>query len=148
MRSNSNLILACIYGFFILIELFNAWRSRSNRVLRVLIDKDMIWFWLSVSFFLTSIFYQIAIRDDSVFSMIVTCVLNFSFTFPLLAYLLFRGTLVVFNVSGEGNQHPTCLAIRKLTQRKLLTYCLLFGMTLFSHAGYIYVMLVFYRMGR
>ena len=140
-----SLILACAYGLFILIELFNAWRSRSNRVL---IDKYMIWFWLSVSFFLTSIFYQIAIRDDSVFSMIVTFVLSFSITFSLLAYLLFRGILVMFNVSGEGNQHPTCLAIRKLTQRKLLTYCFISGITLFTHAGYIFVILVVWQIGR
>ena len=140
-----SLILSLVYGLFILIELFNAWRSRSYRGL---IDKYMIWFWLSVSFFLTNIFYEIAIRDDTVFSMIVMLVLSLSTTFSLLAYLLFRGMLVMFNISGEGNQHSTCLAIRKLTQRKLLTYCFIFGITLFAHAGYIFAKLVVWQIGR
>ena len=140
------ILLFSIYALIVLIELANAYRLKTLAGFR---DKNMLWFFLSVCFLLiNSTVSQTEILKDAVFSMIVATVLSIVTIFSLTGYLLFRGIFVLFAISGEGKQHPTCLRIKKLTSRPLHIYCFITGITLLMHAGRIFAIWACWNMGR
>ena len=116
------------------MELANAWRSKSFAVVH---NRYVLWFLLSVCFFLMNIAYQKGVPKTPLSWMIVSLVLEILCVFSFTVYFLFRGIFVLSQISGEGEQHPAYLAMRKLTQRRFLAYSLACGTTLLLHAGRI-----------
>ena len=111
------------YIFFFVIELLNSWRSRSWRRL---VDRPVFWLWLSVSLSIIIVICRIAMPKDSVFYMVGSLGFSMLGAFSLTAYIISRGLLILFKISGEGEQHPTCLTIRKLMRHPVLVYFLIF----------------------
>lgn len=139
------LLYVFLYGFSLLVESVNAWRLKS---IRNFVGKYTLCFWLSAFLIVMSTICQRAISEPegSVFLMVVSLTLGMLGTFFLTVYLLFRGMLVLFKISGEGEQHPTCLTIKRLIQRPLLAYCLIVGLTLLCYVGPIYSIWAYWQM--
>ena len=105
-------------------------------------NKYMIWFWLSAFLLFINVAYQKMLADALVIPMIASLLCEILSTFCLTTYLLFRGIFVISQVSKHGEKHLAYLTVRKLTQHPLLTYCLIAILSLFAHAGRIYVVWV------
>ena len=128
------------FALFFVIELVDAWQSRS---IRKLVGKYMLWFWLSIFITFVIVTRRLLIPEESVRYVIIDLICSMLGTFSFAVYMLLRGTLTVFRLSREGEQHPTCLAIKKWGQRPFWLCFFVAVMTLFSYSGRLYALLVF-----
>jgi len=133
-------IYASVCGLSLLLELINARRSNS---IKGLLTKYVIYLWLSIGLFFAIIAWQKLFAEHVLARLVGNLCLGITSSFSLAAYLLFRGIFVLFTISGEEQEHPTCLAVDRLTRRPMIAYCLLVAITILGSAGPIYALLVY-----
>lgn len=126
------------FSLFFVVELVAAWQLRS---FKRLVDKNMLWFWLSIFFSFVVMTRGIVIPEDSIRFMIIGLTCSMFGTFSFTVYVIFRGIPTVFRISREGEQHPTCLTLNKLTQHPLWVYFAIAVMTLLSYSERLYNLL-------
>jgi len=129
-----------ILAYVITCALFFSAESASFllRKRRKPLDKYMCYFLISIILFGLAAAFRIDRAKEPLSIMVFTMVLGMVATFFFLVYVLFRGMIVVFSISAEGDEHSTCRAIRKLTKKPLMAYGLIIALVILSNAGPIY----------
>jgi hypothetical protein len=142
------MVLFLAMAFFIVVffyaEMVNA-KKLNIPLLSTLHNKYMLLLLASTVLFIVSFICEKMPWEDG-FSMLLAIVVSGLFaSYFLSVYILFRGLLLVFKISGKGEEHPTCQRIRKIIQHPFLTLAILFLMVLFVSMGSIYGLWVYWQ---
>ena len=142
------MVLYLAAAFFVVIffyaEMVNA-KKLNIPLLSTFRNKYMLLLLASTALFIVSFICEKMLWEDGFLMLLATVVSGFFASYFLSVYMLFRGLLLVFKISGEGEEHPTCQQIRKIIQHPFLTLTILFLMVLFVSMGAIYCLWVYWQ---
>jgi hypothetical protein len=144
------MVLYLAVAFFIVVffyaEMVNA-KKLNIPLLSTLRNKYMLLLLASTALFIVLFICEKMPWEDA-FPMLAAVVSSLFAGYFLSVYILFRGLLLVFKVSREGEEHPTCQSIRKLIKRPWVAYSFLFVCSVIAHAGPIYGLWVLWNLSR
>lgn len=129
-----------IYGSFFLVELINGWRLKSTGEF---LNKFTVCYFSSLVFIILAFALEFLLPEDLFFPYMLNYFFSFAGFFLLTVYILFRGVFVLFKVSGEGENHPTCVTIRKFIQRPRRAYVMISVALLLAYSPHIFALLIY-----